>query len=158
MSARDTMCCSASDLYLSLVIFPNTALAFVFAESIGQHLISLSLPLVCILSTSFPHSLSLLSLHIYIFFIKYSFSSVCWIRHGHFILIWLIVHWCSLGCLCHRAYKFHPACSENYNSLLCMQHHRVSFCFQHKSVYILYNVTTTKKQRLRNLGYWFFRK
>lgn len=33
-SATDTMWCSASDLYLSLVIFSNTALAFVFAESL----------------------------------------------------------------------------------------------------------------------------
>lgn len=33
---------SASDLYLSLVIFSNTALAFMFAESVRWHLISLT--------------------------------------------------------------------------------------------------------------------
>lgn len=34
--------CRASDLYLSLIIFSNTALAFVFAESVRWHLMSLT--------------------------------------------------------------------------------------------------------------------
>lgn len=37
------MCCSASDLYLSLVIFSNAALDFVFAEFLRCHLKSDSL-------------------------------------------------------------------------------------------------------------------
>lgn len=60
MCAMDTMCSSASDLYLSLAIFSNTALVFVFAESIGWHLISL-LPHLSLPMSQLSPSLAIVS-------------------------------------------------------------------------------------------------
>lgn len=134
MSATDTVCCSASDLYLSLVIFSNTALAFVFAQMAPHMSDSLSQPLGVTASglpSFFP--LFIVSAHPMpnVLLSRLHVFSICWIDWGMFI-------YCSLmlGFVWQKVYK--PIQWKLQKQCLSLTYERASVDLVRKtSIYVI---------------------